>query len=81
MRIASSTSQGPGELLSGLGTPWNTLRVEGRLAAEPMRGVSLFTRARLDSEDFDIARAEAGANVSSKGGFGEVRRPGAGACR
>ncbi|WP_312166024.1 LPS-assembly protein LptD [Phenylobacterium sp.] len=42
-------------------------------SAEPIRGVSLFTRARLDSEDFDIARAEAGANVSSKWGFGYVR--------
>ena len=34
MRIASSTSQWPAELLSGLGTPWNTLRVEGRLALQ-----------------------------------------------
>ena len=42
-------------------------------SAEPMRGLSLFTRARLDSEDFDIARAEAGANVNSKWGFGYVR--------
>ena len=41
--------------------------------AEPVRGLSLFTRARLDSKDFDIARAEAGANVSSKWGFGYVR--------
>ncbi|MDR7094375.1 type II secretion system protein N [Hydrogenophaga laconesensis] len=32
MRVASSDSQWPAELLSGLGTPWNTLRVEGRLA-------------------------------------------------
>lgn len=42
-------------------------------SAEPMRGLSLFTRARLDSEDFDVARAEAGANVNSKWGFGYVR--------
>lgn len=32
MRVASSNSQWPAELLTGLGTPWNTLRVEGRLA-------------------------------------------------
>ncbi len=42
-------------------------------SAEPVRGLSVFTRARLDSEDFDIARAEAGANVNSKWGFGYVR--------
>lgn len=34
MRIASSTSSWPAELLSGLGTPWNTLRMEGRLALQ-----------------------------------------------
>ncbi|WP_066268508.1 type II secretion system protein N [Hydrogenophaga palleronii] len=31
MRIARSSSIWPAELLSGLGTPWNTLRVEGQL--------------------------------------------------
>lgn len=32
LRIAKSTSLWPAELLAGLGTPWNTLRVEGQLA-------------------------------------------------
>lgn len=31
LRIAAFDSQWPAELLAGLGTPWNTLRVEGRL--------------------------------------------------
>lgn len=34
LRVASSTSLWPAELLSGLGTPWNTLRVEGQLALQ-----------------------------------------------
>lgn len=34
MRVASSISHWPAELLSGLGTPWNTLRMEGRLALQ-----------------------------------------------
>ena len=34
LRIAQSTSLWPAELLSGLGTPWNTLRVEGQLALQ-----------------------------------------------
>lgn len=32
LRIAASSSQWPADLLSGLGTPWNTLRMEGQLA-------------------------------------------------
>lgn len=34
LRVASSTTLWPAELLSGLGTPWNTLRVEGQLALQ-----------------------------------------------
>lgn len=34
VRIASSNSLWPAELLSGLGTPWNTLRMEGQLALQ-----------------------------------------------
>ncbi len=34
VRVGSSRSQWPAELLSGLGTPWNTLRMEGRLALQ-----------------------------------------------
>lgn len=40
VRIASSTSLWPAELLSGLGTPWNTLRMEGQLALQTA-GLSL----------------------------------------
>lgn len=40
--------------------------------AEPLRGVSLFTRARLD-DDLEVARAEMGMNVSNKWGNGYVR--------
>lgn len=31
LRLAATQSQWPAELLSGLGTPWNTLRLEGQL--------------------------------------------------
>lgn len=41
--------------------------------AQPMRGVSFFTRARLDADDLSIQRAEAGANVSVKRGSGYFR--------
>jgi general secretion pathway protein N len=34
LRLTSFTSQWPAELLSGLGTPWNTLRMEGQLALQ-----------------------------------------------
>ncbi len=40
--------------------------------AEPLRGLSLFTRARLD-DDLDVARAEMGLNVYNKWGNGYVR--------
>lgn len=42
-------------------------------SAEPMQGVSLFTRARLDADNLSVARAETGANVSSKWGYGYFR--------
>jgi LPS-assembly protein len=41
--------------------------------ARPVRGLSFFTRARLDSKDLDIHRLEAGANVYSRWGSGFVR--------
>ncbi|PZQ64861.1 MAG: LPS-assembly protein LptD [Phenylobacterium zucineum] len=41
--------------------------------AQPMRGVSMFTRARLDSDSLDIHRLEAGANAYNKYGSGFVR--------
>lgn len=34
LHLASTRSQWPAELLSGLGTPWNTLRIEGQLALQ-----------------------------------------------
>lgn len=41
--------------------------------AQPVQGVSLFTRARLDSDSLDIHRLEAGANVNRRWGSGFVR--------
>ncbi|WP_257819201.1 LPS-assembly protein LptD [Phenylobacterium sp. J367] len=41
--------------------------------AQPFRGVSLFTRARLDTDDLGIHRLEAGANVNRRWGSGFVR--------
>ncbi|HEX5378925.1 MAG TPA: LPS-assembly protein LptD [Phenylobacterium sp.] len=41
--------------------------------AQPMPGLSLFTRARLDAEDLTVERAEAGANISVKRGSGYFR--------
>jgi LPS-assembly protein len=42
-------------------------------SAEPLPGLSVFGRARLDADSLDVARAETGANVSSKWGYGYVR--------
>lgn len=41
--------------------------------AQPLPGVSVFSRARLDGDTLDIQRAEAGANVSLKWGTGYFR--------
>jgi len=41
--------------------------------AQPIRGVSMFARARLDNDTLDIHRLEAGANVYNKYGAGFVR--------
>ena len=41
--------------------------------AQPLKNISLFARARLDSSTFDIHRLEAGANVSSKYASGFIR--------
>ena len=41
--------------------------------AQPMTGLSLFARARLDSQDLSVHRAEAGVNLSNKWGSGYVR--------
>jgi general secretion pathway protein N len=52
LRVARSSSLWPAELLSGLGTPWNTLRVEGLLALQT-EGMTLHWdqgRARLQGE-------------------------------
>ena len=52
LRVASTSSLWPAELLSGLGTPWNTLRVEGQLALQT-EGLTLRWdqgRARLQGE-------------------------------
>lgn len=41
--------------------------------AQPLPGISVFTRARLDSDTLDVERAEAGANISRKWGAGYFR--------
>ncbi len=41
--------------------------------AQPLPGLSVFTRARMDSKDLGVHRAEAGANLSGKWGSGYVR--------
>ena len=41
--------------------------------AEPVKGLSFFTRARLDSANLKIHRLEAGANFGNKWGSGYVR--------
>ncbi|MDZ4375930.1 MAG: LPS-assembly protein LptD [Phenylobacterium sp.] len=41
--------------------------------AQPIPGLSVFARARLDNDNLDIRRLEAGANVSNKYGTGFVR--------
>jgi len=41
--------------------------------AQPMRGLSLFARARLDSSSLQIHRIEAGANASTKWAAGYIR--------
>lgn len=41
--------------------------------AQPIKGLSFFARTRLDSEDFTVQRAEAGANLSIKRANGYFR--------
>lgn len=41
--------------------------------AQPIRGLSVFARARLDNDSLDVHRLEAGANVYNKYGSGFVR--------
>ncbi|WP_333587057.1 LPS-assembly protein LptD [Phenylobacterium sp.] len=41
--------------------------------AQPIRGLSVFSRARLDSETFDVRRAETGANLAFARGSGFFR--------
>lgn len=41
--------------------------------AQPIRGLSVFARARLDNDSLDIHRLEAGANIYNKHGSGFVR--------
>ncbi|MBX3483481.1 MAG: LPS-assembly protein LptD [Phenylobacterium sp.] len=41
--------------------------------AQPIRGLSVFARARLDNDTLDIHRLEAGLNASNKHGSGFVR--------
>jgi LPS-assembly protein len=40
---------------------------------QPMKGLSLFARTRLDRDTLQVHRLEAGANVSTKWGSGYVR--------
>ena len=41
--------------------------------AQPLQGLSMFARVRLDADTLDIHRLEAGANVSNRFGSGFVR--------
>ena len=41
--------------------------------AQPIKGLSFFARTRLDSDDFTVQRAEAGANLSMKRANGYFR--------
>ena len=41
--------------------------------AQPLKGVSMFARARLDTDNLDIHRLEAGVNVYKKRGNGFIR--------
>ncbi len=41
--------------------------------AQPIRGLSLFTRARLDADNLAVHRLEAGANVAMRKGSGFIR--------
>lgn len=59
---------GPNSGLRDKGSDWIV-----SASAEPIRGVSIFGRTRLDADDFEVARAEAGANVSTKYGYGYFR--------
>ncbi|MDX5394155.1 MAG: LPS assembly protein LptD [Caulobacteraceae bacterium] len=41
--------------------------------AQPIRGLSVFSRARLDGDSFDVRRAETGANIAMARGSGFFR--------
>jgi general secretion pathway protein N len=59
--LAASRSQWPADLLTGLGTPWNTLRLEGRLQLETQGFTARWHQGRLGLEGalgldaFDVA--------------------------
>jgi general secretion pathway protein N len=50
LKIAASSSQWPADMLSGLGTPWNTLRMEGQLALETEGMTLRWTQGRANME-------------------------------
>ncbi|MEZ5644540.1 MAG: type II secretion system protein N [Burkholderiaceae bacterium] len=59
--LAASRSQWPADLLTGLGTPWNTLRLEGRLQLQTDGFTARWHQGRLgmdgrlDIDAFDVA--------------------------
>jgi len=68
LRDERNEAFGAGSGLRGKASDWIVAA-----SAEPLPGLSLFGRARLDADSLDVARAETGANVSSKWGYGYVR--------
>lgn len=59
---------GPNTGLQGTASDWIVAA-----DAQPIRGLSFFARARLDSDTLELHRAEAGANLANKWGSAFVR--------
>lgn len=74
LSVAAFNSQWPAELLSGLGTPWNTLRLQGQLALRS-EGLSVQMadgRARLQG-GLDIEAIEVASRLASVRPLGSYR--------
>lgn len=67
-RNEPNTVFAPGSGLSGRASDWIV-----SADAQPLKGLSFFARTRLDADNLEVHRLEAGVNVSNKFGSGYVR--------
>lgn len=74
LQVAAVQSQWPAELLAGLGTPWNTLRLEGRLALRsPGLDLQWAAGRRQLQGQLDIELHDAASRLSTLRPLGSYR--------